>query len=149
MKNQTLPIVEERQIQSPTDTVSVIMSLEDMIKTNIASIDKLTSELREKRHMFTDAFQNDPTYKEHEEKAKEATNIKNATKQQIRKQPAIMQMSEKIKSMTADLKEKKSGLSDYLLEYQRLTQATQLELFDGTMVEFVNSSKAVKRSGKK
>lgn len=144
-------IVEETTVvTAPTDTsASVLLSLEEMIKNNIAAIDKLSAELKEKRNMFIDSFQNDPTYKEHEEKAKEANVTKQQTKQQILKQPAVMQMAEKIKSMTADLKERKAALSDYLLEYQRMTQATTIEDLEGNVREIVNDAKAVKRSSKK
>lgn len=142
-------IVETATAPTPTNDATVLLSLEEMIKNNIASIDKITMELREKRHMFVDTFQNDPTYKEHEEKAKEANVTKLQTKQQILKQPAVMQVAEKIKSMSADLKERKAALSDYLLEYQRLTQATTIEDLDGNVREIINDAKAVKRSGAK
>lgn len=138
----------EGEVVESDNNVTVLLSLEEMIKNNIATIDKLTTELKEKRHMFVDAFQNDPTYKEHEDKAKEANVVKLATKQQILKQPAVMQMGEKIKSMTADVKERKASLSDYLLEYQRLTQATTIEDLDGNIREIINDAKAVKRTTK-
>jgi hypothetical protein len=143
--------VEEAEVSVPnaSNNATVLLSLEEMIKNNIATIDKETAELREKRHMFTDAFQNDATFKEHEEKAKEANVTKLQTKQQILKQPATMQLAEKIKSMSADLRERKAALSDYLLEYQRLTQATTIEDLDGNIREIINDAKAVKRSNKK
>lgn len=128
---------------------TVLLSLEEMIKNNMAAIDKLTAELKEKKHMFSDSFQNDPTYKEHEDKWKEAKVVLQQTRQQILKQPAVMQMAEKIKSMTADVKERKASLSDYLLEYQRLTQATTIEDLEGNLREIQNSATAVKRLAKK
>jgi hypothetical protein len=135
---------------SPSDNnATVLLSLEEMIKNNIASIDKLTAELREKRHMFTDSFQNDATFKANEEKAKEANVTKLQTKQQILKQPAVMQLAENIKTMSADLRERKAALSDYLLEYQRMTGAVTIEDLDGNVREIINDAKAVKRSEKK
>lgn len=128
---------------------TVLLSLEEMIKNSIASMDKMAMELKEKRHMFTDTFQNDPTYKEHEDTWKAAKVMLQQTKQQILKQPAIMQMAEKIKSLTADLREKKASLSDYLLEYQRMTQATTIEDLDGNIREIVNDARAVKRTSSK
>jgi len=143
-------IVEETPTEgAQSSDATVLLSLEDMIKNNIATIDKETAELREKRHMFVDAFQNDATFKEHEDKAREANVTKLATKQQILKQPAMMQMAEKIKSMAADLKERKAAVSDYLLEYQRLTQATTIEDLDGNLREIHNNATAVKKSNKK
>lgn len=131
-----------------TSDATVLLSLEEMIKNNIAMIDKLILEIREKRRMFTDTFQNDPTYREHEEKAKEAHSVKMVTKQQILMQPAVMQMAQSLKSLNADLKEKKVANSDYLLEYQRLTNATTIEDLDGNIREIVNDAKAVIRTRK-
>ncbi len=141
-------IVEETTPAASNDA-TVLLSLEEMIKNNIATIDKLSTEIKEKRHMFTDTFQNDPTYKEHEEQAKEGKILLLQTKQQILKQPAVMQMGQNIKSLSADLKEKKAANSDYLLEYQRLTDATTIEDLDGNIREIQNNAKAVIRSGKK
>jgi hypothetical protein len=142
-------VIEETPTTTAGDNdATVLLSLEEMIKNNIATIEKLNTELKEKRHMFVDAFQNDPTYKEHEDKAKEANVVKLGTKQQILKQPAMMQMAEKIKSMSADVKERKASLSDYLLEYQRLTQATTIEDLEGNVREIQNSATAIKRSSK-
>ncbi len=142
---------KEEFAEKPTaDTnATVLLSLEEMIKNNIAAVDKLAVEVREKRHMFTDAFQNDATYKENEDKAKEANVVKLQTKQQILKQPAMMQLSESIKSMNADMKERRAALSDYLLEYQRMTGAVTIEDLDGNIREIVNDAKAVKRTSKK
>ena len=137
------------QTPDSTNNATVLLSLEEMIKTNIASIDKLTMELREKRHMFTDTIQNDATYKEQEEQAKEANVKKMATRQQILKQPAVMQLGENIKTMSADIREKRAALSDYLLEYQRMTGAVTIEDLDGNIREIVNDAKAVKRTTKK
>jgi hypothetical protein len=155
----TQDVIEEGDIVEETTTVStesndtsaatVLLSLEEMIKNNIASIDKLTAELREKKHMFSDVFQNDTTYKEQEEKVKEANVVKMQTRQQILKQPAIIQLAEKIKSMSADMKERRAALSDYLLEYQRLTQATTIEDLEGNVREIINDAKVVLRSSKK
>ncbi len=141
-------IIEAEVIEASTNNASVLLSLEEMIKNNIASIEKQTADLKEKRHMFTDSFQNDPTYREHEEKAKEAKLVLQQTKQQMLKQPAIMQMAQTIKTLSADLKEKKAANSDYLLEYQRLTNATTIEDLEGNVREIQNSATAIKRLSK-
>lgn len=149
---QTQDTLQDGEIVAETAASSdatVLLSLEEMIKNNIAAIDKLTAQLREKRNMFSDMFQNDPTYKEHEEKAKEGKIVLQQTKQQILKQPAVMQMAQNIKSLSADLKEKKNANSDYLLEYQRLTNATTIEDLEGNVREIQNNAKAVIRAGKK
>lgn len=150
--NETTPEVitveETVQIKRADTDATVLLSLEEMIKNNISAIDKLNDELKKQRQMFADNFINDATYREQEEKAKEAAKIKNQTRQQILKQPAIATIAEKIKSVSQDLRERKAALSDYLLEYQRMTGATEIEDNDGQLRTIVNDAKLVKRSAK-
>jgi DNA-binding transcriptional MocR family regulator len=65
------------------------------------------------------------------------------------KQPSVMQLSNHIKQMRQEMKERQSALSDYLQEYQRLTGATEIETNSGDIMRIVNSSKLVKDSAKK
>jgi len=150
---QEAEIVEESPAQEPVTTsasadATVLMSLDELIKNYIQSIDKLRIEVKKQREMIQDGFQNDPVYHEHEEKAKEAIKQKNATKQQIMKQPAMMTLANKVKGMQSELKEKQLALSDYLLEYQRLSGANQIETNDGQVLEIINSAKVVRTSSK-
>lgn len=144
--NQQFPTVQEIRVHK-SSKADVVMSLENLIKTNIESIDKLAEEAKKHKEMLTSSFENDPTYREHEEKVKEATKLRNTTKEEITKQPSVAVVADKIKDIAAELKEKKAALSDYLLEYERLTEATQLELFDGSMVKIVKTA-TVKRAVK-
>lgn len=131
---------------SSSDQVTVLLSLEQLIKSHIASIDKLREESRKHKQMLEDAFLNDPVYQEHLKVAKEATKQKSTTKQTIMRQPANVQLSNKIKEMSAELKDKQFALSDYLLEYQRLTGVNEIEGEDGEVREIVNTARVVKRA---
>ncbi len=135
--------------QTPTpaaDQVTVLLSLEQLIKSHIASIDKLREESRKHKQMLEDAFLNDPVYQEHLKIAKEATKQKSTTKQNIMHQPANVQLSNKIKEMSAELKDKQMALSDYLLEYQRMTGVNEIEGEDGEVREIVNTARVVKKT---
>lgn len=126
----------------------VIISLEGMIKNHVSSIDRLTEEMKKHNDMLNDILANDQTYQTHLEQAKEAAKIKNATKQQILKQPQAADLTNKVKSMRSELKELKGALSDYLKEYQRLTGVNEIEGEDGQVREIVYEAKLVKRSEK-
>ncbi len=142
-------IIEESSSTPATpeqiDQSQVLLSLEEMIKSNLASLEKLRTELRQTKEQFDDSFNNNPTFRENSEQAKNAAKKKQETRQNIMKQPAVAQLSDKMKSMRLDLKEKVAALSDYLLEYQRLTQSMTFEN-DGEVLEIINSAKLVKRS---
>jgi hypothetical protein len=148
-----LPVDEVLDTQATDDSsssqVDVLLSLEEMIKNNIESIDKLKQELKLQREMFEDTFNNNPTYRENSEKVKEVTKIKSQTRQQIMNQPSVLQLANKIKSNRSEVKERQSALSDYLKEYQRMTGATEIEGRDGKIREIVNDAKLIVRSEKK
>ena len=128
---------------------TVLLNLEEMIKSHIASLDTLRTEQKKHREMFEDSFNNNPTYRENAEKAKVAIKVKATTRQQIASQPSVIAITNKIKSISQDIKERQSALSDYLLEYQRMTGANEIEDNDGQIREIINSAKLIKRSAKK
>jgi len=140
--------VLEGDTQASGNQSAVLLSLIELIKTNINSIDKLSLDLRKQREMFDDSFNNDPLYRDQTEKVKEANKVKSATKQQIMKQPSVMQLSNQVKSLRSEIKERQSSLSDYLQEYQRLTGASEIENDNGELLRIVNSSKLVKEGSK-
>lgn len=133
---------------SPDDNSQLLLSLDEMIKSNIQSIDRLKVEVRKLNETIQDGFNNDAVYKEHDDAVKAATKIRQATKAQIMKQPAVLTLVQKVKTLKAELKDKQFSLSDYLLEYQRISGANQIELEDGEVLEIVNSAKAVRKSSK-
>lgn len=127
------------------DTAQTVMNLENMIKTNNSQIAKLSAELAEAREMLKDAFENDATYKEHADVAKDANKIKAATKAQILKRPEVAQIATNVKVLSSELKELKEALSDYLGEFNRLSGITQIEGDDGELLEIVYVAKLVKK----
>ncbi|GIW61496.1 MAG: hypothetical protein KatS3mg089_0348 [Patescibacteria group bacterium] len=128
---------------------AVLLNLEELIRNHIQSLDKLKEEHKKLKEMFEDAFANNPVYRENAEKAKEAEKIKATTRQQIASQPSVINLANKIKEFSLEIKERQAALSDYLLEYQRLTGSNEIEDANGQILEIVNSAKLVRRSAKK
>lgn len=151
------PVVDGEVIETEaaTDTTidsgdaTVLLNLESLIKNTIASIEKEQEEARKYKEMFADGLNNDPTFKEHEAKVKEANKIKLATRAQILQQPSMKQLADKIRTANSEVKEKKDSLSEYLLEYQRLAGATTIEDNEGQVREIVNSARLIKQQSNK
>lgn len=138
-------IVESESTTTENTAVDTLLSLENLIKSHIRSLDTLRIELKKHRELEEDALNNDPTYKEHLKNVKEATKVKSNTKQQILKQPSMANVANKIKSMSSEIKEKENALSDYLKEYQRMSGASEIEGENGEVMEIVTVVKVVKR----
>lgn len=147
--DENMQAVPAENASAISDQATVLLSLETLIKNNIASIDKLKDEAKKHKQMLEDAFMNDAVYQEHLKLAKEAVKVKSATKVQIIKQPQNVMLSNKIKNMTTELKDKQFALSDYLLEYQRMTGVNEIEGDDGEVREIINTAKVVKKAVKK
>jgi len=101
-------------INTPNQATTDFLNLENLVKSYVAKIDASEKELKEKSQMLNDAFENDVVYHEHAEKAREANRVKLATKQQILKQSALAELSERIKDIKFDIQESRTVLSDYL-----------------------------------
>jgi len=149
--NQVIEEASEVVIdQNPqSGNAEIVLSLENMIKNHITSLDGLAEQIRKHREMVDSAFENSEVFKKHNETAKEALKVKNTTKQEILKQPAMVELSNKLKSLQAEYKERMQELSSLLPEYQRLSGLNIIETDDGAEREIVTTAKLVKRTVKK
>jgi hypothetical protein len=125
-----------------------LLSLEELIKNHVENMDKLKSDLRVQKEMFEDSFNNNPTFREHNDRVKEARKKLSSVRQEIAKQPSVATLSQKIKDQRFDLGELGKTLSGLLDDYKQLTGANQIELRDGSVMEIVSTSKLVRRAGK-
>jgi hypothetical protein len=153
MDDQNLP--QEPQEETTTSENSeenramILINMESMIKSHITSIDQLSQEYQKHKSMLDDVFENDETYRDHASKAKEANKLKAGTKQQIMKQPAVADLSNKVKTMKSEISELEGALSDYLQQYQQMSGINEIEGEDGELREIVYVAKLVKRSNSK
>lgn len=138
----------DNNTNSTNDSAEVLLNLEKLIKNHDASIDRLKTELKKYREMLADILTNDPTYKLHEEKAKEANKIRSMTKMQILKKPDCADLAGKIKNMQTEAKELAASLSDYLREYARLSGTNEIEGEDGEVREIIYVAKLVRKKSK-
>lgn len=137
---------ESTELDVPVDQSAGLLSLEELIKNHIDSIDKLKLELKTQREMYEDSFSSNPTYREHDEKVKEVSKAKNAFRQEISKQPSVAMLAQKVKDVRFDINEQSKTLSDLLQDYREQTGATSIETRDGKVLEIVSTARLVKRS---
>jgi hypothetical protein len=129
-------------------TADDLIAVTGLIQNYIVQIDRSSKELAAHKQMLQDAFLNDPTYRQHDEKVKEAVKVRNATKMQILKQPTLAELAEKVKDMAQSVKDAKQSLSDYLQEFAKMTGAREIEDSEGELREIVYSAKLIKAGSK-
>ncbi len=136
------------QLNTGTNDAAIVMNMESMIKSLLASQVKLKEAIEKNQGLLDDILENDSTYKEHSEAAKAAAKVKAATKQQILKQPQAADLADKVKTFRSELKENKASLSDYLREFQRMSGISEIEGPDGEIQEIVYTAKLMKKSSR-
>ncbi len=124
----------------------ILLNIEGLIKSNISKLDKLSEELKKQNEMVQSVLDNDPIYKEHSEKAKEAARIKGNTKKEILKRPEVSHVVQKVNELKSEIKEIRESQSSYLSEYQRLSGSNEIETDDGSVRQIIYVAKLVKRS---
>jgi methyl-accepting chemotaxis protein len=128
-----------------SDQSTVFLSLENLIRSNLTTLDTLQQQYREQKEMVDNVLENDQTYRQHLEQAKEANNVKSTTKQQIMKRPEVTRVAEKMKSIKEEMKETQATLSDLLQEFQKVSGSNVIEREDGQILEIVSTSKLVRK----
>lgn len=139
---------ESSSLSEKSDQATVLMSLDELIKSHIASLDRLQEEKKKLADMVSDGLNNDANFKELSDKAKEATKAKSQTRQQIMNRPGVIEFVNKLKNIQSEIKEKSMSLSDYLLEYQKMAGVNQVEGYDGEVREIIQIAKLVKKTFK-
>lgn len=150
--NQSEPEVIEGEISpedssvdsvEPQNTATVSLNLESLIRGHLTSIDKLRVQVKELNDTINNILSSDPTYKDHSDKAKEASKVKSGTKSQIMKRPEVMQTVGKLNEARMELKDQQATLSDLLAEYQRTSGQDSIEMEDGRVKKIVFTAKLV------
>ncbi|NTU46472.1 hypothetical protein HGA88_02505 [Candidatus Roizmanbacteria bacterium] len=138
-------VVADSSYMEPENEAMTMLKLDSLIKRYISSMKKMKEELKTQQGMFKDAVTGDATFNEQDSKAKEATRLKNAAKQNILKQPAVVMVKQKIEEIKEELKDTQDALGDYLSEYERISGATEIEDEEGELHSIVKSIRLVKK----
>src|SRR5690349_825885 len=120
MKDQTIVIEQNINQQA-------VSSLKEMSLKYLESIEKLKREIKEANEMLKDALAGDAAYHDASEKAKEADKKRQVEKKRVQSRPEMVSLALKVKDLKSELREKKQSLSDYLLEYERLSGKQVIE----------------------
>lgn len=134
----------EGEVSSPDTLITVT----NLITNYLGQINENKRLLTEHRQMVEDALNNDSTYREHTEKAKEANKVKLGTKKQLMQQQNMRELSEKMKELSADLKAARESLSQYLQQYRELTGSNQFEDGKGEVLDIVYTARLVRLSSR-
>lgn len=139
-------VINETPISNGENAAQTIISLTNLINANLGEIENLRQEALKHKEMLDSVLENDQTYKDHAEKAKEAARIKGNTKKEIFKRPDVRHVVEKLAEVKENIKETQEELSNYIQEYSQLSGQNYFEAADGTIQEIVYVAKLRKKA---
>lgn len=129
------------------DQVNTLATIESMINSHQARIEKLREDAKPIREMVNDLLINDESYNKLEEIAKKASGEKSSRKRELLQTPNGQSLQAKLDDIKTDLADAQEALSDYLGKYRELTGSNEYETPDGDLREIVYTAKLVRKRG--
>ena len=127
------------------DNSMVVSSLDEMIRLSFRRLNELQNEAKKLKDMIEDSLAGSEAYKIVSEKAKDVANEKTQVRKSLLSTPEMISLLNKNKEIVSEIKEKRISISDYILEFQRLSGANEIDLGDGEVMQIENSAKLVKK----
>lgn len=134
----------QSQAQESTGPVQgTLFELENLALSHQGSIEAIIDQKRKLEHELQDALENDAVYHEKSVSTSQVAKELAVTKEQVLKQPHLVELQQKVKSLREEIKDKKAAISDYALEIVRMAGINQIEK-DGEVYDIVTTAKLVK-----
>jgi len=148
---QISPAIEAETIEDETaqsDQVALALSsLQNVIERNANELQRLSDELKEKREMMKNVFENDTELATAEEQVSLiATQVKER-KAKLQADPQVTTLKVQVGELNQQKKEIEETLSNHLVNYYQMTHSTSFDTSDGDQWEFKISAKVKSRKG--
>lgn len=138
---------DDMDLQQQTQGQNVqgtLFDLEELAVKTTTAIERLTEQLRVAKQMLKDAYKASETYTSQEGRVQAEKKMLQDIKQELDGQQEFKGMLATVRDLQTEVKEKKTSVSDYAIEYQRMSGNNQIERSDGTY-EIQTVAKLVKR----
>lgn len=129
-----------------TNQGELVVNLGNLINANLKELGSLETQMGQQKEMIDNVLQNDATYKQHEEQAKEATRVKSNTKKEIFKRTDVAHVVIKLSELKENVRDTKEELSQYLQEYAKISEQNHFESTDGIIHEIVYTARLRKKA---
>ncbi len=113
-----------------------LSALQGVIERNAKELQNVDQDLKEKRQMLKNIFDNDTTLHEAEEEAKVASQKAKERKANIQNDSQAVALKLQIAEINQNKKEIEEALSNHLVNYHQLTGSTSFDTSDGDQWDF-------------
>lgn len=121
-----------------------INALHNLIQRKLEEMEELSRQIKEADEVIKGALEDNAAYNQADEKAKEATKNRTQVRAQVLSTPEMKSFALKRKDLKGQMAEEKETLSDYLIDYERLTGANIIENAKGVQLEIFKTATVAK-----
>jgi seryl-tRNA synthetase len=122
--------------QQSDQFAETLQSLEKVIERNANKLSEMKDELKKRRQMLKNYFENDTQLAEAEEQAVEFKNQVKERKTGLQLEPQVVDLQVKIRELREREKETQETLSNHLVNHYRMTNSTSFDTSDGDQWEY-------------
>ena len=122
--------------QRSDEFAETLQSLEKVIERNANQLNELGEELKKRRQMLKNYFENDAQLAEAEEQAIDYKNQVKERKNGLQLEPQVVDLQVKIKELRERQREIQETLSNHLVNHYRMTNSTSFDTSDGDQWEY-------------
>ncbi len=122
--------------QQSDQFAETLQSLEQIIERNANQLSELKDELKNRRQMLKNYFENDNQLAEAEEQAESYKGQIKERKASLQLEPQVVEIQVKMKELKDRQREIQDTLSNHLVNHHRLTNSTSFDTSDGDQWEY-------------
>ncbi len=124
------------EVAASDEVAESLQFLQNIIERNAQQLENLAQELKERREMLSNLFENDSELSEAQEQADQITQQVKARKSSLRESAEAQVLKTQIGELNEQKKEIEETLSNHLINYYQMTNSTSFDTSDGDQWEF-------------
>lgn len=133
------------EVAQSDQVAQTLNSLQNVIERNATELERISSELKEKRDSMKNVFENDQELAQAEEQVSLISTQLKERKAKLQADPQVTGLKVQIGELSEQKKEVEETLSNHLVNYYQLTHSTSFDTSDGDQWEFRVSARVKPR----
>lgn len=130
------PSASDDEVADSNQLAETLTSLQNVIERNASQLEKLKKDLKEKREMLRNVFENDSTLGEAQEQMATFNAQVKDRKIKLQADPQVTSFKVQIGELNEQKKEIEEALSNHLVNYYSLTNSKSFDTSDGDQWDF-------------
>lgn len=139
----------DQEVAESNQVAETLSSLQNLIERHAEGLSRVKDELKEKRQMLKNFFDNDVQLNEAKEQMENVSNQVKERKGKMESDPQVTGLKVDIKNLNEQKTDIEETLSTYLVNYHQLTNSTSFDTSDGDQWDFKVSARIKSKKGKK